>query len=62
LLELLLPNYRSEGKTQLNIALGCTGGQHRSVVLAERTAEYARSIGYPASVSHRDITKDRAAH
>lgn len=62
LLELLLPNYRAEGKSQLNIALGCTGGQHRSVVLAERTAEFARSLGYPASVSHRDITKDRAAH
>lgn len=62
LLELLLPNYLAEGKTQLNIALGCTGGQHRSVVLAEATAEYARSLGYPASVSHRDISKDRAAH
>lgn len=62
LLELLLPNYVAEGKTQLNIALGCTGGQHRSVVLAERTAEFARSLGYPATVSHRDITKDRAAH
>lgn len=62
LLELVLPNYVAEGKTQLNIALGCTGGQHRSVVLAERTAEFARSLGYPATVSHRDITKDRAAH
>ena len=59
LLELLLPNYLSEGKTQLNIALGCTGGQHRSVVLAERTAELVRSLGYPVNVSHRDIAKDR---
>jgi UPF0042 nucleotide-binding protein len=62
LLELLLPNYLAEGKTQLNIALGCTGGQHRSVVLAERTAQFARSLGYPAAASHRDITKDRTAH
>lgn len=62
LLELLLPNYLAEGKSQLNIALGCTGGQHRSVVLAERTAEFARSLGYKASASHRDITKDRTAH
>lgn len=59
LLELLLPNYLSEGKTQLNIALGCTGGQHRSVVLAERTAELVRSLGYPVNVSHRDIARDR---
>ena len=60
LLDLLLPNFVAEGKTQLNIALGCTGGQHRSVVLAERTADFVRSLGYPVSVSHRDITKDRA--
>lgn len=59
LLELLLPNYLAEGKTQLNIALGCTGGQHRSVVLAERTADHVRSLGYPVSVHHRDIVKDR---
>lgn len=60
MLDLLLPRYLAEGKTQINIALGCTGGQHRSVVLAESTAEHARGLGYPVSVSHRDITKDRA--
>jgi len=60
MLDLLLPNYLSEGKTQLNIALGCTGGQHRSVVLAESTAEFVRTLGYPVSVSHRDIAKDKA--
>ncbi|MDO8847692.1 MAG: RNase adapter RapZ [Coriobacteriia bacterium] len=60
MLDLLLPNFVAEGKTQLNIALGCTGGQHRSVVLAERTADFVRSLGYPVSVSHRDITKDRS--
>ena len=59
LLDLLLPNFLAEGKTQLNIALGCTGGQHRSVVLAERTADFVRSLGYPVAVSHRDIVKDR---
>jgi UPF0042 nucleotide-binding protein len=59
LLEMLLPNYLAEGKTQLNVALGCTGGQHRSVVLAERTADHIRSLGYPVSVNHRDIVKDR---
>ena len=59
LLEFLLPNYLSEGKNQLNIALGCTGGMHRSVVLGERTAEYVRELGYPVTVAHRDITRDR---
>ncbi|MDO8880106.1 MAG: RNase adapter RapZ [Coriobacteriia bacterium] len=59
MLEFLLPNYLSEGKTHLNIALGCTGGMHRSVALAEKTAEYARTLGYPVTVSHRDIDKDR---
>ena len=59
LLELLLPNYRAEGKSHLNIALGCTGGMHRSVVLAERTADFARELGYPVTVTHRDMGKDR---
>ncbi|MBN1193101.1 MAG: RNase adapter RapZ [Coriobacteriia bacterium] len=59
LLELLLPNYVSEGKSQLSVALGCTGGQHRSVVLAEKTGEHLLSLGYQVSVSHRDIAKDR---
>jgi UPF0042 nucleotide-binding protein len=59
LLELLLPNYLSEGKSHLSVALGCTGGMHRSVVLAERTADFIREMGYPVTVSHRDIGKDR---
>ncbi len=60
LLGFLLPNYLSEGKSHLTIALGCTGGQHRSVVLAERTADLVREQGYPVTVAHRDITKDRS--
>jgi len=59
LLDFLLPNYLSEGKSQLNITLGCTGGMHRSVVLAEKTAEHIRSLGFPVAVSHRDIAKDK---
>jgi UPF0042 nucleotide-binding protein len=59
LLGLLLPNYLAEGKSHLHIALGCTGGQHRSVVLAERTADYIGSLDYPVTVAHRDIEKVR---
>jgi UPF0042 nucleotide-binding protein len=55
----LAPNYLAEGKTYLSIALGCTGGMHRSVVLAEETADYLRAQGYRVIVTHRDIEKDR---
>ncbi|MDI6712030.1 MAG: RNase adapter RapZ [Anaerosomatales bacterium] len=60
LLDHLLPGYVREGKTHLHVALGCTGGMHRSVVLAEQTAEHLRRSGFPVSVSHRDIGKDRS--
>jgi UPF0042 nucleotide-binding protein len=55
----LAPSYLAEGKTYLSIALGCTGGMHRSVVLAEETADYLRAQGYRVIVTHRDIEKDR---
>jgi UPF0042 nucleotide-binding protein len=58
LLETLAPGYRTEGKNHLSIALGCTGGRHRSVVLAEETARYLREIGFPVRVSHRDLGRD----
>jgi UPF0042 nucleotide-binding protein len=54
----LLPDYLVEGKHHLSIALGCTGGMHRSVTLAEQTAEYLRTLGYDVSVRHRDIRRD----
>ncbi len=62
LLEDLLPNYVFEGKHHLSIALGCTGGQHRSVVLAEETAHHLERMGYDVDVQHRDIRrhKDKA--
>jgi UPF0042 nucleotide-binding protein len=59
LLDLLLPNYLIEGKTHLVLALGCTGGMHRSVALAEETASHLANKGYRVAVSHRDIAKDR---
>jgi UPF0042 nucleotide-binding protein len=59
LLDGVMPGYLGEGKTHLSIALGCTGGMHRSVALAESTAEHLRSQGYRVGVSHRDMGRDR---
>jgi RNase adapter protein RapZ len=57
LLELLLPAYVSEGKSYLTLALGCTGGQHRSVAIAEEVAGRLRALGYEPKVAHRDIDR-----
>lgn len=56
LLAFMLPQYKREGKSQLVIAIGCTGGQHRSVTLAEYIANYFKG-DYQTHVSHRDIEK-----
>jgi RNase adapter protein RapZ len=57
LLELVLPSYAREGKSYLSIAIGCTGGQHRSVVLAEEVAATLRRLGFEPTVHHRDIKR-----
>ena len=57
LFELLLPAYAREGKSYLSVAIGCTGGHHRSVVLAEEIGEMMRRHGYAPSVHHRDINR-----
>jgi UPF0042 nucleotide-binding protein len=57
LLALLLPAYVREGKSYLSLAFGCTGGQHRSVVVAEEVARRLRQHGYQPVVVHRDIDK-----
>ena len=54
---LLLPAYVREGKSYLSIAVGCTGGHHRSVVISEELAERIRRRGYLPVVHHRDIEK-----
>ena len=55
LLDVVMPGYVAEGKQQLAIAVGCTGGQHRSVALAESTADYLKGKGYRVSIAHRDL-------
>ncbi len=55
LLDCVMPGYVKEGKQQLAIGVGCTGGQHRSVALAEATGDYLKQKGYRISVAHRDL-------
>lgn len=54
MLTYLLPHYVKEGKSYLTIAFGCTGGQHRSVMIAEEVAKRLKRAGYPIKVNHRD--------
>ena len=60
LLAFLLPHYQEEGKHRLSIAIGCTGGAHRSVAIAERLGEFLRAKGYEATVTHRDLALEQA--
>jgi UPF0042 nucleotide-binding protein len=55
LLALLLPAYEKEGKAYLSVAVGCTGGRHRSVVLAEEVARRMAEHGFTPAVNHRDV-------
>ncbi len=57
LLDFLVPKYKLEGKSYLTVAVGCTGGQHRSVVLAEELADRLRVAGAKPVVRHRDLAK-----
>jgi RNase adapter protein RapZ len=58
LLDYLLPNYEQEGKAHLTVAIGCTGGRHRSVVIAEHLArEYAARGDFLVEIVHRDVEK-----
>lgn len=54
LMGFLLPQYTKEGKTQLIIGIGCTGGRHRSVAIANRLAGFLKEQGYNVTVEHRD--------
>jgi UPF0042 nucleotide-binding protein len=58
LLEVALPGYVAEGKQYLSVAIGCTGGRHRSVVLADELGAWLGSQGYSVHVSHRDVERE----
>jgi len=57
LLDVTVPGYVREGKAYLTIAIGCTGGRHRSVVVADELAGYFRERGLPVAVEHRDLER-----
>ncbi len=57
LLALLIPAFEKEGKSYLTIAFGCTGGQHRSVTVAEELAARLRARGVELRVQHRDLPR-----
>ena len=56
-LQYALPLYVKEGKSQLTIAVGCTGGKHRSITFARKIAGYCQSLGYDPGVQHRDAVR-----
>lgn len=57
LMNLLIPLYEREGKVRLNIAMGCTGGKHRSVVMANEVGSHFSEMKYLVNINHRDINK-----
>ena len=57
LIDFLLPHYIEEGKLGLTIAIGCTGGHHRSVATAQYLCDHLKENGIKADVTHRDIKK-----
>lgn len=57
LLDYLIPLYKSEGKSYLTIAIGCTGGRHRSVMIANQLSDYLLKKSLPLQIRHRDISK-----
>lgn len=60
LLDPLLPRYLAEGKKYLTVALGCTGGKHRSVFVAERLAAHWSAQGWRVDIAHRELGQERA--
>jgi len=57
LLDYIVPLYAKEGKAFLTLAIGCTGGRHRSVAVAELISQHLREAGYPVFTRHRDVER-----
>jgi UPF0042 nucleotide-binding protein len=62
LLDPLLPRYAAEGKKYLTVAMGCTGGKHRSVLLAEMLAAHLERNGWRVDLTHRELTRPESVH
>ena len=60
MLNFLIPHYKEEGKHRIVIAVGCTGGAHRSVAIAEAIGAYLRETGMPTEITHRDLLLEQA--
>jgi len=61
MLDFLIPHYIKEGKSQLVIGIGCTGGKHRSVTIVNQLGKYLKKKGHWVVTNHKDINKDREA-
>ena len=61
MVDYLIPLYQKEGKRRLMIAIGCTGGAHRSVAISEALGEHLRALGQTTNVTHRDIALEEAS-
>jgi len=59
MIEFLIPNYVKEGKNQLVISIGCTGGKHRSVTIGNKIFDQIKALGHSVFIQHRDIEKDK---
>jgi UPF0042 nucleotide-binding protein len=57
LIDLVLPAHKDEGKSHLSIGFGCTGGQHRSVMIVERIAQALAKDGWHVSIRHREMER-----
>jgi UPF0042 nucleotide-binding protein len=58
-LKFVMPFYIREGKSRLNLSIGCTGGRHRSVMIADRLADFLKNLNYHVITAHRDIRQDQ---
>ena len=58
MIKFLIPLYEEEGKVSITIAIGCTGGKHRSVTMTNKLGDYVKTLGYNTNVTYRDIGRE----